>query len=68
MFRIKRLFSKKQGICVLALLTSGLFSACAGEQEKIEIDPVEVITVDEEEDGKEAVSDANDGAQTGVSQ
>ena len=67
MFRIKRLFSKKQGICVLALLTAGLFSACAGEQEKIEIDPVEVITVDEEEDGKEAVSDANDGAQTGVS-
>lgn len=46
----------------MTLLTAGIFTACAGEQEKVEVEPVKSEIV-HEEDGKDTASDTEGGEQ-----
>lgn len=51
-------FIKKCFVGIAALLTAEALSACAGEQEKIKVEPVKVEIVNDEEDGKETENGA----------
>lgn len=55
----------RQFACLLCLLAAGTLSACAGEQEKMEVEPVKVEIVGDAEGGKEAANDENDGNENG---